>query len=88
MCSYCVDVGNVGEGGDGPARESLASSLQEGWELDCWRGEGRGIFRGNVEGAWPAALGLLPFPSSLCAVFGLGGGRQEGGRGRGGLFVK
>ena len=26
------------------------SSLGEGWELDSRRGEGRGIFRGNVEG--------------------------------------
>ena len=54
MCSHCIDVANVQdnvqERRDGPTRESLASSLGEGRELDCRRGEGRGIFRGSVEG--------------------------------------
>ena len=50
MSSYCSDLGNVQERRDGPARESLASSLGEGWGLDSRRGEGRGIFRGSIEG--------------------------------------
>ena len=50
MCSYCSDVGGVQGRRDGPAWESLASSLGEGWELDSRRGEGRGIFRGSMEG--------------------------------------
>ena len=40
---------NVQKRRDGPARESLASSLGEGWELDRQRGEGRGIFRESIE---------------------------------------
>ena len=51
MCSYCSGVGGAQERRDGPARESLASSLGEGRELDCRIGEGRGIFQGDVEGA-------------------------------------
>ena len=43
-------MGIVQERRDGPARESLASSLGEGWELDCRRREGRGIFRESIEG--------------------------------------
>ena len=34
---------------DGPARESLASSLGEGWELGRWGGEGRGIPLVSIE---------------------------------------
>ena len=50
MCSYCIDVGNVQERRDGPARESLASSLGEGRELDGRRGGGRGTIWESVEG--------------------------------------
>ena len=50
MGSYCIDVGSVQERGNGPARESLASSLGEGRELDGRRGGGRGILRESVEG--------------------------------------
>ena len=60
-------MGNVQERRDGPARESLASSLGEGWELDCRRREGRGIFRGNIEGGVTGRSGSAsPAVISVC----------------------
>ena len=51
---------SVQERRDGPAQESLASSLGEGWELDSRRGEGRGIFRESIEGGVTGRSGSAP----------------------------
>ena len=51
MSSYCIDVGSVQERRDGPARESLASSLGEGWELDSRKEKGEASFGKASRGA-------------------------------------
>ena len=78
MCSYCFDVGNVQERRDGPARESCASSLGKGWELDCRRGEGRGIFWESVEGGVAGCSGStsLSIVSVCCCLAGERAGRK------------
>ena len=66
---------NVQKRRDGPARESLASSLGEGWELDRQRGEGRGIFRESIErGVTGCSGSASPAVASVCADW-LGRGR-------------
>ena len=58
---------NVQKRRDGPARESLASSLGEGWELDRQRGEGRGIFRESIErGVTGCSGSASPTVISVC----------------------
>ena len=55
------------ERGNGPARESLASSLGEGWELDRQRREGRGIFRESIErGVTGCSGSASPAVTSVC----------------------
>ena len=77
MSSKCSDVGNVQERRDGPARESLASSLGEGRELDGRRGGGRGIPRESVEGGMTGCL-LSTSPSALSVCSG--SARENGDR--------
>ena len=69
MSSKCSDVGNVKERRDGPARESLASSLGEGREPDGRRGGGRGVLRESVEGGMTGCL-LSTSPSALSVCSG------------------
>ena len=58
---------SVQERRDGPARESLASSLGEGWELDRQRREGRGIFRESIErGVTGCSGSASPAVFSVC----------------------
>ena len=60
-------MGIVQERGYGPARESLASSLGEGWELDRRRGEGRGISRVSIErGVTGCSGSASPAVTSVC----------------------